>query len=259
MSDDPRKNPPPTSEVGVSGHSKPLIGAAMSVDTLPTEDPSEFKTFRINYIKDLAPDGDQELDLALQIVRLSWRLKKFGIFFQAQDALKQYGPLIRGTLEETQAAYAQFESSYVRGLYEEAIPRLALARKQEEASLRDTCKTIEDPALREALENIVKRFDVGAFLSDQDVHELLLQAVLPPEMKKIKDKEKEQDKVRGSPIDLAYVADALTVQTCIAELELREALERALDRALARYWKLKDEKRKVKEAQKRRSRLLPPY
>jgi Ca2+-binding EF-hand superfamily protein len=147
----------------------------------------------------------------------------------------------------------------MQALHDEVIPRHKLVRKQAEESLRETCKTIEDPSLREEVENIIKHFNTGQSLSDQEVAELLLQSGLSPEARKIRQSEKAVQKENGSPLDLAYLAHAITVQSCMTELELREAIERALDRALARYWKLKEEKRKAKEARARMSRLLPPY
>jgi hypothetical protein len=235
-----------------------LVGAVTSFNTLPTEDTSAFAQFRTNYVRELAPEGEQELDIVLEIVRLSWRLKNFGIFFDAQKVRKEFAPLIRSTLELTRAAHARFESNFLQALYEEEIPRQQAERRQLEEGLRETCKTIDDKSRRVTFESIIALFDSGKYVSAEDVAEMLLQSALPLEARKLRQNENAKHKVNGSPIDLAYIAHAITPQSCMAELALRETLERALDRALARYWKLKDEKRKAREAREHRSRLPPP-
>ena len=242
---------PPQPQAGLSEEVKVHLPIGLTV--FPTEDSAEYGKLAAMYIAELAPDGLQEMHEVLRIARLSWRLQNLRIFRHAKTARKEYAPLIRNTLEQTRYARVQFECQFLLGLMD-AEPRNKLDTDKATDAMRETLKTIEDPAMQQALNKVLEQFDQDPSLDEIDVAEILLTGLLPPEAQKEKEKEKEN----GSNIELAYFSDVFTVENYRAELALSEEIERALDRALARYWKLKKEKAKSK-TQVKRSRLLPPY
>jgi len=230
---------------------------------------ASFKEFRAGVVAELAPDGFLEVKIVCEIASLKWRLGNLHIFRKAEEARKEYAEFLnKGSLDGTYAAYSAYEVCHLLARMEDKNKRLSMTREEAAAELRKTREKMLGSEAAEMLEAWLK-----TCLKDEDPLEILsispeqhyqrvLRALEKTFGRSWVEKAKAEAQRRsqnGNALELAYFGDVVTVENYAEELKLAKKIEKAIDRKLQRYWKLKNEKRKNKERSNGASRLLPPY
>jgi hypothetical protein len=178
---------------------------------LPGEDPEEFLIFRRQLRDELRPVGSIERSHFSTIAHLLWRKDRLGVFRVAEQARLEFseffsdGDIFAGTLRALQH---RLEKDVLR------LERFVKAREFG----KETKKAM--PELSPELDEIEKSVVPGA---DQEVHSAKVHADVEQELAK-----------ERTENQFAILGDLISPGCFLQELEFRERLDAALERAFER-------------------------
>ena len=222
----------------------------------PTEDRKAYERHHKRLWDELRPEGFLQEKVADRIIWLTWRLENLHIFPDAQAARKEYRPFLRDTIVETMLVYQNYSKEVTKKQFEAIMKRTS--KSVDEQGKSDEVSLKADESARQEGKETIKTSDNVDVVQLNDAFQSMMSAlenVLGPEgIDKVA-----QGRLNGTPLELAFLADAVTIENCLEELALATALERAIDENLERLRNLKENRCNSWEPSKRRSRLLPPY
>jgi hypothetical protein len=179
---------------------------------LPGEDPKEFSALFDEIWGDLRPRGPLERSLAREIASLLWRKGRLGIFRVAEAARKEFGEFF---------ADGDLEAGGLRASHHRM--------QKQQASLERLLKS------REFLEEVKSKFRDSGLRLD----EIEKQIGTDPEASRdaAADTVERQLAKDRTETEFAVLGDLISPECFIQELELRERLDAAIERALDRFHK----------------------
>jgi hypothetical protein len=185
-------------------------GVYSNMVVLPTEDPAEFEKLQTSLIAELQPSGALEHDAVCSIAHLTWRKKRLNIFRKAEFAREELTP--------------HFKKPFPEQLAE------ALRRRQK--------KLKEALAENEAQKSMDKWIDVERKLAKENERVFAFEESDEEMRQKLMACCSEAQDLQ----DLAHMAEFITPERYIKDLELEARIDSQIDRQLKRLWLLKSMK-----------------
>ena len=239
-------NPPAASSEKAK---RPTIPGA---SIFPTEDAAKYRKFRDMIEEEFMPIALAEKLIIFRVADLLWRLNGLAIFRKAETAHKNFAPFLGNSVAETSDAYFIWLYDSVAAHRLELVKRNSMTQEDADARFGEEGEnSLSISQFRALFDNVpIEEFAERCLLMEQMLD-------CPPLT------EREVHAVRqaakGTMLELAHFADAVTVNNYMTELKVVETIMKSVDQNLALFWKLKKRRFKPGKQSKRRSRLLPPY
>jgi hypothetical protein len=203
---------------------------------LPGEDPKEFEALFRELRGDLKPSGRVEHLLVADIASLIWRKSRLGVFRVAEAARKEFGECYADGDIEAGALLAS-----ARRMEKE---QLSVERSMKKTEFLEQMKP-KDVALDDAIQKL-----------QSSIQELKKQNGIDPQSSPPLDAESvEQELAKQREADLFAILDDLITPECfMQEIEFKEHLDEAIDRALDRLIEYQARRISGSTVERRRSR-----
>jgi hypothetical protein len=181
-------------------------GAFSDAVVLPTEDPKEFKRLRTRLIVELQPSGPLEQDAVFTIAKLTWRKGRLNIFRKAEILLAALTPHLKKSpvaqLQESLEAHRESLTQMQDQIEADKIHEQFLEKQSE--GLKDDTNAIGPPLDQKTRSGLIDLMKEGASLKE-----------------------------------LAGIAEFVTPERYIKELEIEARIDAQIDRQLKRLFFLK--------------------
>jgi hypothetical protein len=189
-------------------------GGYSNLGILPGEDPEEFDHFHQSLIDEFEPSGPTECDIVLSLAKCMWRKSRLSIYPRAAEARKKWGVVF----DNRESPYWDMHVGLIKKFVQDS-ERLRNAFSIDEELRR---------GLKENVPHLLQfKKHAAAVLKVDNAEEL----------------EMLQEGVAG--LELAALAQQITTEALISEIELESRLDARIDRLMKRLFQVKAAKQMI--------------